>query len=259
MYLKELEVIRTTVNSIVDKLMTTDFIINTKQDDDIVTSMDLFVESKLIEVLNKEFKTDHILSEETNNHTNLIGRTWIIDPIDGTSNFASHLDLYCIQVALYENGQLVFAYIYIPQTKKEYYAIKDGGAYLNNQRITTKQDPKISNRLMSIIGCFRRPTTKNSLPVKLMEACINANLKLRNLGSVGVELALIAEGVYSVLYTPITNLYDIAPGLLIAKEAGSIITNYHFNEYTLGEKGMFVFSNEAVKEKMLEILKVGEF
>jgi len=238
-YTKEYNLVSEAVKNALSNLG--NIIIKTKEHDDLVTSTDLFIETRLIEMIKENFSTDNILSEEFNNHHDLKERTWIIDPIDGTSNYASGLLIYCVQVALWENGSLVFSYINIPELNKEYYAVKGYGAFLNNNKITLKQNTNLSNALFSFIGNFRRG---KKVPYELIDKAVDLNMKVRVLGSIGVEMALLAEGIISCLYSTITNIYDIAPGLLLCQEAGCFIRNE--GKYILGESETFIFNNEKL-------------
>lgn len=247
-YFNELNLIKKTVRSI---WTTTDFKkdIMIKDGDDIVTTTDLKVETTLIEMIKENFPTDLILSEETNNHRQLKGRTWIIDPVDGTSNYAADFGVYCTQIALFDQDDIVLSYIYVPDFKKEYYAIKRCGAYLNNQPIKTNQNEILSNALISFVGSFRREKTGSNLPVDLIKKSVDHNMKVRVLGSAGVELALLAEGIFSGIYTPITNIYDVAPGLLLIREAGAYIEGFNEKTYKLAQTPLFAWSNKQLANK----------
>jgi len=244
-YYQQLQIIKQCVNDALLSLK--EVVIDIKDDNNLVTSTDIHIEKSLIKTIKQHFPQDLILSEEFNNHRNLQGRTWIIDPIDGTSNYAAGLKDYCVQVALWENDQLVLSYINVFPQQKEYYAIVNEGAYLNGQRIYATTNKVLSNALMSFIGSFRLQKNMHELPYDILQTAINANMKVRILGSVGVEMALMAEGVYSALYTPITNIYDVAPGFLLMKEAGCLIRNE--KNYQLGADVLFVFGNETLSSE----------
>lgn len=222
--------------------------ISIKDEDDLVTSTDLLIERRLIETIKQHFAGDFILSEELHNHKNLKDKTWIIDPIDGTSNYAAGLSNFCIQVAYYDQGELVMSYINVPAHQKIYTAIKGNGAYLNDVRIYAHKGRFLSNQLISFIGCFRK---NKPVPATLIQHAVNLNMKIRVLGSVGVEMGLLAEGVYAGLISSIKNIYDIAPGLLLAKEAGCYLVNAR--DFIIGESDTHLFGNvklaQAFEEK----------
>ena len=127
-YQKELNLIKNITKVIYENtnnsVIKTDF----KGEQDIVTSSDLYIEKQLISSIKKVFPDDNFHTEEYNNSSLLKDRTWIIDPIDGTSNYACGLGLFVIQIALYDKNDIVLSYVYAPILNKTYYAIKNEGA-----------------------------------------------------------------------------------------------------------------------------------
>ena len=253
-YSQELALIRNTVPDIYRRTETQVQAVSYKKQNEIVTSSDLFIETEIIKAIKASFPDDYFHSEEFNRDTLLKDRTWLIDPIDGTSNYVHHLDLYVVQIALFDKGEVVLSYIYAPKLGKIYHAVKGEGAYLNGKRIFAYAEGEEPNRLMSMVGLSHQTTKDKRMFMRMIDFSYRNRIKVRILGTLGLEMALMAEGSFVLLYTDVTNFWDIAPGLLLVKEAGGIIVNHEGKPYTMGESHMIVCCDEAMKEQVLSSL-----
>lgn len=254
-YTEELKFLKTIVPRLFQKTEESEKKISYKQRNEIVTSSDLFIESELIKAIESRFAGDKIHSEEFNRDTELSDRTWLIDPIDGTGNYAHDLDLFVLQIALYDRGDIVLSYIYAPRFKKTYYAIKDEGAFLNECRIQVDSAVTLSNSLLSLVGLSHQSKKDKRRFDLLLDFARNNGLKVRVFGSMGFEMACMAEGVFSVLYTDVTNYWDLAPGLLLITEAGGMVVNEFGKKYSLGDKHLFAFGSEIIKNEIIDYIK----
>lgn len=228
--------------------------IDLKEGEELVTNIDLYVEKEIIGFINKKYPKDKIISEEfypTNIKEN---RFWTIDPIDGTSNFANGLDLYCVQIALIENKEVIYSFIYIPENKFIFHAFSGHGAFLNDKMIKKPLIENLSNKLFSIVG-FSNKKKANENYNKAINFAKNNNMKIRMLGSAGIELAYIALGNFAILYSDVNNLWDIAPGYLLLKETGCVIKNHLNLDYKLGDSEIIVYNNEKLAEFVKNLYK----
>lgn len=242
-YHKELEDIKKTVLEALNKLNSKKEIF-IKDNNDFVTTSDLHIEKHLIKMIQEKYPEDYILSEESYAHDKLRNRTWIIDPIDGTSNYASDLCLYCIQVALYDEDDLVLSYIHLPKLNKTYHALKNQGAFLNGKKLERNITQTLSNALISFIGAYKKDGINETLTSNYLIKAASHNMKIRMLGSVGVELAYMAEGIFQGVYTTARNLWDLAPGVLLIKEAGGYFAPTNDKPYVMGETPLFAWQSK---------------
>jgi len=256
-YQKELNLLQAVTKNIYEQTLKFDFVTDFKGEQDVVTTTDLFVESELIKAIKNEFPEDNFHTEEYYHETLLKNRTWIIDPIDGTSNYVSGLGLFVIQIALFDFGDIVLSYIYLPTFNKTYYAIKGNGAYWNDQKYLVNDNLKKTNFLISMVGITHKNEDKYYYK-KITDYSIKHKYKLRMLGSIGLELALTSEGVFDLFYTNVTNIWDLYPGILLLKEAGAILVNEKGKDYQLGDLNLFVCKNNAVEEMLKENILMGE-
>ena len=206
---------------------------------DFVTNTDIKVEKILIEELTKSKKNFSILSEETGFIKNKDNKNiWIIDPIDGTSNFLHGIPHFAISIALQSENEIVSGLIFDPIKNEMFYAEKDNGSYLNNKRIRVSKKKEINKCLFATNG----------------KKFKNTNLHNRKSGSAALDMAYVAAGRYDGYFQENLNLWDIAAGLILIKEAGGVI-----NEVDLGknENLEIIASSPNINEKMLE--KIGKF
>tara|TARA_B100000003_G_scaffold163359_2_gene149348 strand:- start:51 stop:785 length:735 start_codon:yes stop_codon:yes gene_type:complete len=202
---------------------------------DFVTNADQKVEKILISELSK--KKFNIISEETGIKTNNNKNNfWIIDPIDGTTNFLHGIPHFCISIAHVFNDEIISGVIYDPIKNEIFYAEKNCGAFLNNQRI--------------------RVSKKNSLDDCLFGSNLNGtknlDLNLRISGSAALDLAYIACGRLDGFYQKTLNIWDIAAGVLIVKEAGGIASKVDVKKMN---NHKILASSEVISKDFANLLK----
>ena len=211
--------------------------ISVKGPSDFVSNADTKAEKIIINELMKAKKNYSILSEECGSKINSDSENvWIIDPIDGTTNFLHGVPHFAISIALKSNNEIISGLIYDPIKDEMFYAEKNNGAFFNNQRI------KVSKK-KDIEGCLFGTGGKEKIEVDLIT---------RKSGSAALDMAYVAAGRYDGYFQNNLNLWDIAAGIIIVKEAGGII-----NEINLSENDNIKIraSSTAINEKMLKKLQ----
>ena len=203
---------------------------------DFVTKTDKYVEKILIEELSKTKKNYSFLTEETGVIKNKDKEnTWIIDPIDGTTNFLHGIPHFAISIALKSKDELLSGLIFDPIKDEMFFAEKDKGAFLNNQRL------RVSNK-NSLEECL---FSSNNEGVKF------SNLNMRCSGSAALDLAYVASGRLDGYFQNKINLWDVAAGALMIKEAGGIVNN--ISEFDINNINIKA-SSSTIYDKMLENL-----
>ena len=201
---------------------------------DFVTNSDKKTEKVLINELTKNKKKYSILSEEIgfikNDDNDYV---WVIDPIDGTTNFLHGIPHFCISIGLKFKDEIISGIIFDPIKNEIFYAEKNQGAFFNNHRIRVSKRKNLDECLFA--------TNKNGLS--------SADLNARIFGSAALDLAYVASGRIDGYFQNGLNLWDIAAGTLIVKEAGGIVNNYDLKK-TKNIK--VVASSEIINEKMLK-------
>ena len=210
--------------------------ISVKGPSDFVSNADTKAEKIIINELMKAKKNYSILSEECGSKINSDSKNvWIIDPIDGTTNFLHGVPHFAISIALKSDNEIVSGVIYDPIKDEMFYAEKNNGAFFNNQRIKVSKKKDIQSCLFATGG----------------KGKIETDLITRKSGSAALDMAYVAAGRYDGYFQNNLNLWDIAAGIIIIKEAGGTI-----NEINLSENDNIKIraSSTAINEKMLEKL-----
>jgi len=249
-YQKEIDLIKKITKPIYETTTKKVFESDFKGEQDIVTTTDLYIEKALVKEIKAVFPKDHFHTEEFHHDTLLKDRTWLIDPIDGTSNYAAHLDLFVVQIALYDKGDIVLSYIYVPKMNKTYYAIKNEGAYLNEKPYLVDDHPQSTSFMMTMVGLTQDRADRKFFN-QLMNFAIDHKYKIRMLGSIGLEFAFASEGIYDLLYTNVTNYWDLFPGILLLREAGAMLFNERGQTYQINDEHLFACKNQQAKEILL--------
>ena len=208
---------------------------------DFVTKTDKRVEKILIDELSKSKKNYSFITEETgkiiNKNKNIF---WIIDPIDGTTNFLHGIPHFAISVALQADDEIIIGLIYDPIKNEVFYAEKDNGAYINNIRIRVSNKSNLDECLFA----------SNCEGIKL----IYPKLNLRNTGCAALDLAYVGCGRFDGYFHDKINLWDVAAGKIIIEEAGGKVNNiYNYNINKIDIRA----GNPNIYEKMVK--KIGKF
>lgn len=195
--------------------------INYKSEFDYFTDNDMACEKYLISIIKKYFPGDNILSEETSNKTELKNRTWVIDPIDGTHNYANGYDMCGIQVAFYDEGETKLGLIYLPFKKEFYYAIKGKGTFLNNKKIETKKNIKLKESLVIASSLHHDPVIKD-IRLNCLNNIFQNILNVRMLGSACQEFADVLLGRAGGFFSVDKKLtqWDFMPASIMCRENG---------------------------------------
>ncbi len=203
---------------------------------DFVTNSDLKTEKIIIDELKKARPHYSILSEESGYSENKdLKNTWVIDPIDGTVNFLHGIPHFAISIALKNNNEIVSGLIYDPIKDEMFFAEKDNGAYFNNHRIRVSKRNDL-NECLFVTG----EKMKNE-----------PDIPLRKSGCAALDMAYIASGRYDGYFQGRLNLWDIAAGIILIKEAGGIINDINLNK---SENIKVIASNSNINTKFKEKL-----
>ena len=204
---------------------------------DFVTRTDKKVEKILIEELSKSKKNYSFLSEEVGKINNKDKENiWIIDPIDGTTNFLHGVPHFSISIALQTKDGIASGLIFDPIKDEMFFSEKNKGAFLNNQRLRVSKKNSLDDCLFS----------SNQEGVKF------SDLNMRCSGSAALDLAYVASGRYDGYFHNKINIWDVAAGALMVKEAGGIVND--LNKFSVNNINIRA-SSSAINEKMLEKLK----
>ena len=218
---------------------------------DFVTKTDKKVEKIIIEELEKARPKYGFIAEESGERKNESEFNWVIDPIDGTSNFMHGIPHFAISIALEKNGEVISGIVCDPIKNETFYAEKGRGAYLNNRRI------RVSSRksLDEVIGLYGCPPMIKIDGNKFFDQIKKASSqihKLRNYGSAALDFAYVAAGRADFAWYDHLNYWDYAAGKIILLEAGGTITDFA-GKCFVKQKETFI-SNSYIHDEVIKIL-----
>ena len=201
--------------------------VNTKAPNDFVTEVDQAAEQAIIETLLTAYPGHGILAEESgrehgSKHSEFV---WIIDPLDGTTNFIHGFPVYCVSIALAFRGKVEQAVVYDPTRNDLFMASKGRGAYLNDKRLRVSKRTRLSQSLIGTGFPFRKGDNFQRY-MKMFEAVMPECAGLRRPGSAALDLCYVAAGQYDGFFETGLQPWDIAAGSLMVTEAGGLIGNF---------------------------------
>ena len=229
--------------------------ISDKSDKNIVTEADLASEKFIVEQINTHFPKHAILAEESG--ASLIDNSheyrWIIDPLDGTTNFAHGYPCFCVSIGLEKIGAGVqLGAIYDPTRDEMFAAEKNGGATLNGRLISVSETVDL-NRALLVTG-FPYDVQKRERFVELFGKFVLNAQAVRRDGSAAIDLAYIACGRFDGFWEDGLSAWDTAAGTLLVTEAGGRVTHYDGTLFDV-HKPQMLATNNRVHERMLQILQ----
>lgn len=194
-----------------------------KGQQDYLTQTDGEVEAMVQQAVAQAFPNDGFLGEETGGVTDSVARLWIVDPVDGTANFARGVPHFCISLALLENGRPTLGAIYDPMRDELFVAAKGQGACLNGVRMHVSDVPRLNVASVEV-GWSNRLNTPDYL--RQLSAVIDAGAAIRRAGSGALGLAYVAAGRCDAYVELHINSWDVAAGLLLVTEAGGVVNDF---------------------------------
>ena len=218
---------------------------------DIVTEADLEAEKIIINTIKEHFPEDQFLAEETSGEHQLTDeRTWIIDPIDGTTNFAHGFPVYCVSIALYINKTAQTGVIIEVNSDREFTAEKDKGAQLNGEPIHVSPDHNPNHALITTGFPYRNMVLLEDY-IELLKMLLQKVQGMRRPGSAAYDLCLVASGMCEGFYEYGLSPWDVAAGSLIVQEAGGQVTDWRGGtDWLFGKR--IIAANRGVHDFLLK-------
>ena len=221
---------------------------------DFVTMTDKKVEKILIDELQKARSNYSILSEEIGEIKNDEEFRWIIDPIDGTSNFLHGIPHFGISVALEKNKEIICGIIFDPIKNEIFSTEKGNGSYLNNQRIRVSSRKKLEDCILFTGGPRHTSKNKEVTLEEYKKFSAKVFIPIRKMGSAALDMAYVAAGRCDGCWHRDLNYWDIAAGILLVKEAGGFVTDFIGTDKYIENKTILA-SNSRINEAMIDVLK----
>jgi myo-inositol-1(or 4)-monophosphatase len=219
---------------------------------DLVTEVDKKSETAIIDVIQDEYPNHFILSEEVGEMSTDSNVKWIIDPIDGTVNFAHGIPICCVSIGIEMDGKLLMGAVFNPFMNELFFAEKGKGAFLNNKPLKVSDNANVKKACL-VTGFPYRWVEVGKDPIKVFERFIRMGLPVRRLGSAAIDLCWVAAGRFDGFWEYNLNPWDIAAGYLIIEEAGGTVTNFNGDSYSVYDKQTLA-TNGKIHKEMIQVI-----
>ncbi|MBU0561220.1 MAG: inositol monophosphatase [Bacteroidetes bacterium] len=220
----------------------------------LVTEIDKKAESAIINYVQKNFPSHGIIAEESGSTGAKSKYVWVIDPLDGTTNFAHGLPIFSVSVGLMKSGKTICGVIYDVMRDAMYSAEVGSGAFMNGEKIKVNENDDLEEGVIVTGFPYNIRENPDNAIEKFNRFLMNARA-VRRLGSAAIDFCYVAEGVFDGFWEVHLNPWDVCAGKLIVEEAGGIVTNFK-NEKTDIFSSQMLATNGKVHNKMLEILNM---
>ena len=221
---------------------------------DLVTVADREAEARIIEELRRAFPEHGMLAEESGPHAGTGDTVGLVDPLDGTTNFAHGLPVFAISIALQSRGELLLGLVLNPLGGELFTAVAGSGAQLNGHPIAVSQTASVAESLLAT-GFAYNIADQPEAPLQRFARCLRASRGIRRLGSAALDLCFVACGRFDGFWEQGLQPWDTAAGSLIAREAGARVTTIDGQPYHPDAPGILA-TNARIHEEMLALMQL---
>lgn len=220
----------------------------------LVTEVDQACEKEIISMIHQEFPTHDILAEEGSGKRKDSEYKWIIDPLDGTTNYAHGYPLFCTSIALECKGEIILGVVYEPNLKEMFIAEKGSGASLNGNKIQVSKVSELKKAMVATGFAYNVAKDKNNNLNHFEDFIMNAQ-GVRRDGVAAIDLCYTAMGRYDGFWELNLFPWDVAAGGLIVKEAGGALSDFQGNNFNIYSKEILA-SNQKLHSQMIKVLQM---
>jgi myo-inositol-1(or 4)-monophosphatase len=230
-----------------------DFKVSNKEGiNNLVTEADHAAEKAIMDVIKSAFPDHYILSEEAGDLKQDSNYKWIIDPIDGTVNFAHGIPLNCVSIAIEHHGEIIMGAVYNPHMNEFYFAEKGKGATLNDKPIRVSEETKVIKACL-VTGFPYTYINMENGPLQIFQRFVTKGVPVRRLGSAAIDLCWVAAGRFDGFYEHKLEAWDSAAGYLIVEEAGGKVTDHEGNKFSVYQHKVLA-TNGKIHDEMVEVI-----
>jgi myo-inositol-1(or 4)-monophosphatase len=242
--------------AVLSEFFSGEFVISNKEGiNNLVTEADHAAEKAIFGVIKNAFPNHFILSEEAGEIVMDSEYKWIIDPIDGTVNFAHGVPICCVSIGLEKAGKVILGAVYNPLMKEFFVAERGLGAALNNQPIQVSAETDLLKACL-VTGFPYTYLDMPNGPLEVFSKLIRKGIPVRRLGSAAIDLCWVAAGRFDGFYEHKLQAWDSAAGFLMVEEAGGIVTDFKGDHYSLYQPHL-VATNGKIHQALLNCINGG--
>lgn len=219
---------------------------------DLVTEADKGAETAIFKVIRDTYPDHFILSEESGELVTSSNTKWIIDPLDGTVNFAHGIPICCVSIGVEVDGEMVLGAVYNPFLNEFFFAEKGKGATVNDKPIHVSAKTELDKACMATGFPYQWEDADND-PLKAFAYFVKRGQAVRRLGSAAIDLCWLAAGRFDGYYEHTLNAWDAAAGFLIVEEAGGKVTDFKGNRYSPYQKTL-IATNGHIHQQLVDVV-----
>lgn len=250
---KEIQIVKKIVQDAIDGILSNDIKtlqILDKGRQDIVTGRDFEMERFIKKELQRHFPNDRFMGEEENHFELDEHRTWVCDPIDGTVNYTMGIPYYGVQIALMESYEPIFCLIALPELDHVFHATKGDGAYMNGERIHLDPSKSLKSAIVTMGDFSKSNPSSRNFQLKVMEALMEKAMRIRIQGASSVDFAFVASGKNGCHILFSKNLWELAPGKMLAESAGCVTGTIPGEPYGFEGEGLIIANNIVMLDEV---------
>jgi myo-inositol-1(or 4)-monophosphatase len=226
--------------------------INKKGEIDLVTEADIRSEQAILKVIGENFPGDGFLTEESGEIDNNSDRIWMIDPLDGTTNYAHTFPFFAVSIALQVKGEIVVGQVFNPILNEHFEAVRDQGSFLNGQPVSVSRTMALKESLLAT-GFPYTIHQENKGVIDIFTRMLTSAQGVRRPGAAAIDLCYVAAGRFDGFWEQGLNPWDTAAGSLVVAEAGGMLGDYRGEAYSPFQKTI-VAANPHIFREMLQTL-----
>ncbi|MCW8849714.1 MAG: inositol monophosphatase [Melioribacteraceae bacterium] len=219
----------------------------------LVTNIDKAAEKIITDYIQKQYPLHSIRAEESGNNKKSSEYTWVIDPIDGTTNFAHKLPLFSVSIGIQKNGETIIGVIYDVMRDAIYSAEKGSGAYQNDKKINVNDNSDLAKSLL-VTGFAYDREDEYIEAIRIFGVFLNKARAVRRLGSAAIDFCYVAAGVFDGFWEANLSPWDVCAGLLLVEEAGGKTSDFDGNKIKIYSDS-FLATNGKVHDDMLKVIR----
>ncbi len=221
---------------------------------DLVTQADTASEAAILEIIRERFPNHSILAEESGLDPGDAAHQWIVDPLDGTVNFAHQVPIFSISIAFARNGVPEMGVVLNPISGELFTAVTGEGAFLNNRPIRVSGTATVGDSLLTTGFPYNLRSVFDIITRRLAN-CLRAARGIRRLGSAAIDLCALSCGRFDGYWEQNLHAWDTAAALVIARESGAVVTDFNNNPFRIEHKEILA-TNGLIHDEMLTLMTV---
>ena len=225
-----------------------------KSEIDLVTDVDRRCEEKIVGIVQEHFPQHAILTEETTMPERFSPYRWIVDPLDGTTNYAHAYPCFSTSIALEREGEIILGVVYDPTLDELFTAEKGAGAFLNGERLTVSVTARLSEALIGTGFPYDLRQSADNNVAHFNNFLMRA-LAVRRIGSAALELCYVGKGRFDGFWGVKLYPWDVAAGKLVVEEAGGSVTDFRGKSFDLYGPEILA-TNSQIHQEMMQVLQM---